>query len=316
MTVLPRDQDRGIVVFRVLPGLRYGPRLAASFLLIGAGCLWQLAAQAILPGVLLLLAGNLLLLVRGYDNRVSLKGFDPDGRWERVEERRLADLEDLHRRMRRWDLSLLDITNPAGLVTFLVVAALLVLGLVLLPGMGRVLAADAAVLLVPHWVTGTRSILTRPKLLVQVGAIRDLLDATRERLGRHGLAVLMLLRGGDVAIPEDLKLRVDIADRHADFLGLYGQAVINDVQGTSYPYFYVVLVARRGFGLDAVHRAYEAPYNLVAELDRKREVEVLVIRQRTTKNSGYHTDTYTAREIFLEGLQLAEQAAAGVPAGR
>ena len=176
------------------------------------------------------------------------------------------------------------------------------------------LAIDAAVLLVPHWITGTRSILTLPRLLVQIKATRDVLDSAQQGLQRHRVVPLMLLSGGDAKLPEDVKFRIDLKDRHEDFLGLYGQVSINEVQGTSYPYFYVVLVTRKGFGLGPVHRKYHPSPNIVAEFDLKGEVEVLVIRQRTTKNSGYHTNSGTAREILRQGLQLAEEVGGGVPA--
>jgi len=173
------------------------------------------------------------------------------------------------------------------------------------------LAVDAAVLLIPHWVTGTRSILTRPRLLVQIGTIRDVLEANATALGRHKVVPLMLLAGDTVPIPSDVKFRVDLAAHHEDFLGLYGQVSINEVQGTSYPYFYVVLVARQGYGLGPAHRRYRPPPNIVGEFDTKGEVEVLIIRQHTTENSGYHTTTGTAEEIFRQGLRLAEDVGVG-----
>jgi hypothetical protein len=36
---------------------------------------------------------------------------------------------------------------------------------------------------------------------------------------------------------------------------------------------------------------------------------VFVIRQHTTKTSGYHTNFKAVRRIFLEGLEVAEKAA-------
>jgi hypothetical protein len=312
--ILPRDQDRGIVVFWVLPSLAYRLRLIASLALIATGCTIQLVTQSLFPGFWALAIGNLLLLVKGYDNRVNAKGFDMEAQWEPVEQARLEQLEILHKKMRRWDRSALDLTNPLGLVVLLLVVAPIGLTIVMVPGAPRMLAIDAATLLIPHWITGTRSILTLPKLMVQIKATRDVLDSARPALQQHRVVPLMLLSGGDAKIPEDVKFRIDLEGRHENFLGLYGQVSINDVQGTSYPYFYVVLVSRKGFGLGTVHRQYQPPHGIVAEFDLKGEVEVLIIRQRTTKNSGYHTTAGTAREIFRQGLQLAEEIGGGVPA--
>jgi hypothetical protein len=311
--ILPRRADRGIVVFWFLPALGYGHRLATSFALIAIGFLIQLVSQSLMPGALVLLCGNLLLLVRGYDNRVKISKFDPHREWQPVALEKLRELEELHRRMRRWDRSALDVTNPLGLIVLLLVAVPIVAAIGS-GGVPRLLAIDAAVLLGPHWVTGTRSILVRPKLLVQIQTIRGVLDNAREALRPHTMRLLMLLPGGAARIPEDVKFRVDPAGRDEGFLGLYGQVVINEVQGTSYPYFYVVLVAKKGFGLEDTSRRYDPPKKITKEFNTEEEVEVLVIRQRTTKNSGYHTKPAAADEILRQGLALAERVAVKVPA--
>ena len=45
------------------------------------------------------------------------------------------------------------------------------------------------------------------------------------------------------------------------------------------------------------------------EFKEEGDVEVFVIRQHTTRTSGYHTKYKDVRRIFLEGLEVAEQAA-------
>lgn len=308
--ILPGSEDRRLVVFLVWPSLAYPVRFAIAFALVVAGFALQLVTISILPGVLLLGAGNLLLLVRGYDNRIDTSGLDPGAEWERVERSRLDELIDLHARIRRWDQSFLDVTNPRGLVVFALLAGGGAFLAYRFGGLPRILAVDAMVLLLPHWITGVRSILTRPKLMVRVKLIERLLAHFDEHPGRHRVHLLMLLRGREHKIPKDVKLKVDIGDHPPDFLGLYGQVVINEVKGTSYPYFYVVLVARSGFGLEALQESYETPRKRVLELDRQDEVEVLVLRQRTTRRSGYHTPWVAARSIFDEGIRLAERASA------
>jgi hypothetical protein len=41
---------------------------------------------------------------------------------------------------------------------------------------------------------------------------------------------------------------------------------------------------------------------------------VFVLRQETTKTSGYHTASAKAAQIFAEGLAVAERVAQGMPA--
>lgn len=310
--ILPARADRGIVVFHAFPSMDYGRRLAWAFGLLFAGIVLQVLTTWLLPGILFIAAANFMLLVRGYDNRVDLESFDAAAEWERVDRSRLDDLEQLHKKMRRWDRSALDITNPLGGILFVVVGALLGFGVVASFFAGsvlRILLVDAAVLLLPHWVTGVRGILTRPKLMVRVDLVRQLLDACEQRLAQHRVHVLMLLKGEGNKMPDDVKLKVDVGGAPPDFLGLYGQVVINEVQGTSYPYFYVVLVAKKGYGLAERIGGFEPPANMVLESSTRDQVEVVVLRQRTTKTSGYHTKLDAARDILEQGVGLAERAA-------
>jgi len=309
MTILPKTEDRAVVLFHVLPSLGYGPRMVAAFGLIAAGFVVQLAMMAVLPGVFLIAAGNSLLLVRGYDNRVDFATFDPTAEWERVELERLDDLIALHRQMRRWDISALDITNILGAALFLLITATTTAVAIFARGPLQILVIDAMVLLLPHWLTGVRSILVQPKLMVRVNAMRDVLQQSAAELADHEVNLLMLLSGSSTKIPDDVKVKIDIKDHHPDFLGLYGQVVLNEVQGRSYPYFYAVLVARRGYGLDTARKAYSPPPNVTTELNVQDKVEVLVIRQTTTKKSGYHTELEDAVRILHDAVGVAEKAA-------
>ncbi|UCG89004.1 MAG: hypothetical protein JSW71_10890 [Gemmatimonadota bacterium] len=314
--ILPTKSDRGTVVFWFLPSLAYNTRLAVSFIIIAAGMALQLASGAVLPGILLVAAGNLLLVVKGYDNRVDSGAFDVAAQWERVGIEKLQELKALDKKMRRWDRSLLDVTNPFGAVAFVLLFGAIVLVVVASFSADNevgqymfVLGLNAVVLLLPHWVTGIRSILRRPGLLVRIEAIEEVLDRAQRRLKDHEVALLMLLSGGEVSIPEDVKFKVDIAGRDPDFLGLYGQVVINEVQGTSYPYFYVVLVTRKGYGLRDAYHDHRPGNKITKEFKYEGEVEVMVLRQHTTKRSGYHTKPAVANAIFYEGLDLAERVA-------
>ena len=310
--MLPASEERPIVVFKMWPSLEYNRRLTVSFALIAGGVIIQAVSLSLWLGLPFIIVGNLLLLVSGYDNRIDFKAYDPQAEWERVEKKRLDELIRMDRKIRKWDRSILDITNGAGAVVFLLVTAILVLTAVFFRGMLRILAIDAMVLLLPHWLTGVRRVLTQPNLVTKVKTMRHVLKSSEERLSAHRVDLLMLLRGADAKIPDDVKFKVAIKGRHPDFLGLYGQVVLNEVQGSSYPYFYVVLVARQGFGLVEAERTYESPRRIISEIKIQGQVEVLVIRQKTTKKSGYHTNTKKSALIFSEGLELAEQVAAGI----
>jgi hypothetical protein len=247
--------------------------------------------------------------VRGYDNRVKLGKYSPDSGWERVDQEKFIEVEQLVNKMKRWDRSTMDVSNKLGMVTFLVVGS--VIGLFALIGFGdgrprfQILAVDAALLLLPHWITGTRSILDQPNLLLKIHLIQNLLQEMAPRLQRHRVELYMLLKGKQTKIPDDVKFRVNIHNQHSDFLGFYGQAAINTVKGKGYPYFYTVLVAKQGYGLRQAFTAYAPSRGIKKEFKVEGEVEVLVIR----RSSGYHTKPKMVRQLFLEGLEIAETVA-------
>ena len=311
--ILPDKQDRGIVVFLFLPSIPYEKRLTIAFVLIAAGILIQFVTGVFTVGAMAVVLGNLLLLVKGYDNRVETKAFLADVSWERVDKKKFTELKQLDKSIRRWDRSALDVSNWLGAIVFVVVASALVAIAFWQTGLLRILALDALLLLLPHWLTGIRRILRMPGLLVRTECLEAVLARGQRRLKDHEVTLLMLL-GGETRLPADVKFKIDIADHHEDFLGYYGQVVINEVQGTSYPYFYTVLVARTGFGLKDLFDRYKAPLDVTKEFKYQREVEVMVIRQTTTKDSGYETKPADAYKIFFEGLLQAETVAKGAAA--
>jgi hypothetical protein len=318
MRLLPDAEQRGVVVFKVWKSLGYRSRLLLGFGLIGVGLVIQLITESFWGGAVPLAAGNLLLLVNGYDNRVDFGTFQHDTHWERVEVERLETLRELDSRIKKWDADALDVTSGRGAFAGLLVAAGLAVGAWFGPGYWRILALDGLLLLIPHWVTGVRRILRTPKLLVRVDTIRAVLDSAAPRLAPHQVELMMLLRGGGEPksgnLPEDVKFKIDLAGHHEDFLGLYGQVVINEVQGSSYPYFYVVIVGRNGYGLERLEGSFEAPQGMTTEFTRQGNVEVFVLRQETTKTSGYHTTSAKAAQIFAQGLDVAERVAQAMPA--
>lgn len=305
--------DRGVVVFLFWQSLSYGKRLALAFGLILAGFVIQVVTASFLAGVLLLLAGNLLLLVKGYNNRVDFGRYDAAAQWETADMGKLDEIQALDKKIRQWDSSLLDVSDLKGGCLFAAVLAGLGFTALVTPGFARVLALDSMFLLLPHWITGIRSTLLLPRLLVKVKTARELLqDANvRRQMKDDRVDLMVLLKGKEKRLPDDLKLRVRLLGQHPDFLGLYAQVVVNEVNGTSYPYLYAVLIAKRGFGLRSAFDRYQTGPGLIKEFKDQDEVQVLVIRQKTTAQSGYSTSCQTACRIFLDGLSLARAVGAG-----
>lgn len=298
--------DRGIVVFLVWPSLSYGKRLLLSFSLILAGLVIQVLTVSFPAGALPILAGNLLLLVKGYNNRVDFGRYDAAAQWETAEVKKLDELLALDKRIRKWDSSLMDVSNTGGCALFGAVVLGLAIAAFVTLGLARVLVLDAMILLLPHWITGIRSALVLPRLLVKVKTMRELLQDVNPQVKDMRVALMVLLKGKEKRLPDDIKLRISSASQHKDFLGLYAQVVVNEVNGTSYPYLYVVLVAKKGYGLRNAFERHTPGAGMVKEFKIQDDVEVMVIRQETTPRSGYSTDRRTASAIFLDGLSLAQ----------
>jgi len=91
---------------------------------------------------------------------------------------------------------------------------------------------------------------------------------------------------------------VTVADAPASFLGVQVQVSINSVQGRSFPYAYAVIVARPEFGGWNRPGVLEAPSRIVVERKKEGDVLIAVVRQQTTKQSGYHTDLRAARRLL------------------
>ncbi len=283
-------------------------------MLILSGLVLQYAMTSFFAGAVPILLGNLLLIVKGYDNRVNAGKFAPAATWEKVDKSKFFEVERLHRDMKRWDRSILDITNGLGFFSLAVISA--IIGIVYFRGAIKfdntlmIISYDAALLLVPHWLTGIRSTLTKPNLILKIKAFETLLKETnRPWLAGHPVDYYMLLAGEEGKIPDDVKIRINVKNQHKDFLGLYGQIVTNVVNGTAYPYFYVVLVAKKGFGLQELFRTYAPPEKITKEFKIENDVEVFVIRQTTSKTSGYHTKNKKMIAILKIGVSLADQVA-------
>jgi len=309
-------EEQGIVVFKIWQSLTYKKRLFLSFSLIIAGLFLQLYFKTFLPGIVLVFLGNIFLLPSGYNQGVKIGRYNPKSKWEEVGEHKLREFLILDKKIKKWDISSLDITNVLGFFVFLLVIA--VLGYFFWQSLLennkslQIIIANGIVLLLPYWLTGVRSIFTLPNVVKKTRLILRLLSKKEleTRLKRHEVDYYLLLGGNEkIKLPSDVKFRVNIENRHKDFLGLYGQVVMNNVQSTPYPYFYVVLVARRDFGLKNVFDKYVPDSRFVKEFKVQTDVEVLVIRQNTKIGRGYYTKDDQVSNIFSEGLQLAEEAA-------
>ena len=311
-TLLLSKEEQGIVIFHLWKSLTYTPRLGLSIFLIFVGFVIQYYSFSVLPGALFVLAGNLLLLVKGYDNRIKLAGYKADAEWVKTDSEQLNNIVKLNTNAKKWDSSATDISNPMG-VTFFILAAFAVVVLYIY-SVGNydrgieIVAVNIAVLLFPHWFTGIKRITTTPKLINKITLYRRLMKGFSESLAKDKISYMTFVKGDEQKLPSDVKMKVEFEAQPESFLGMYAQVSMNDVQGKDYPYFYVVLVAKPELQiLDKYYQSVSLPKKVIKEASRADGVEIIIIRQYTTKTSGYHTKARAMKAIFETGIQTARQ---------
>ena len=109
------------------------------------------------------------------------------------------------------------------------------------------------------------------------------------------------------SFPNDTRVLIRFRDAPEEFIGLQGQISINTVKSKRYPYFYVVILARPAFGLFKKFKSLKLSLdNVTIEQKRAGEVDVIVVRQHTTKTSGYHTNQKTQDYILQNGIKAVK----------
>jgi hypothetical protein len=310
MTPTSSFKEEKIVVYHLFRRMPVRIRMVIAFLLITGGFAIQLLMMKLLPGVVISFMGMLLLLVKGYSNKVNFKGYDPSAKWEVVERSTLEQVLELNRNMKKWARSATGISSGAGVLLFFL----------LLIGFGFLLAVayssqntammmvvvNAALLILPFWFSGNKRVLTTPRLVLKIESFLGVIDDVKEQLADHPVDYYLLKLGSDQKVPDDVKLRIQFKGQSEGFMGMYAQISINSVNGSDYPYFYVVFVAKKDFGLKKHFDTVSIPFGMVKEYEENKDVEVMVVRQLTTKTTGYHTVPAVMSVIFRVGMKAGE----------
>lgn len=332
MSVLPPQEKDGEIKFAVAKGLPYRPRMALVALLLTAGVALQVFWN-FWPGFALLFCGLLLGMNTGYDAAPRTTGKEE---WSKVTPDEYAKVRLKAEQLSNWDEDMFDITSLSGFAGLAAMAVACGVAYNLAdgvwnfpPGTAFYFGADAALVIFPLWLVGTRSYLKKDKLIIKVTLLEEIMAGLRgpSDVQVQPLLSLMSTEGGRTE-PEDARLMVKLVGAPADFMGLQVQVSINSVQGKDYPYLYCVLLAKAGSGLlDGWEGLAKQPERSVFggmlgallgtgaggityEFDRSGEVELVVVRQETTRKSGYYTPPPAARQVVDSALDLARALAA------
>lgn len=337
MPLFPPPEKRGEIAFVFAKSMPYGPRMAV----VAAALLCGLSVQLLFSfwlGLLLLALASAMGMVSGYDSKPDT---GREIKWERVtpdEYRKIIEKADA---LKKWDSDAFDISNPAGTAVFLLAvlacfaAYFAVLARMELPeGFWKYLGIDAAVLLLPLWLTGIRDYLKKDRLVIKINLLQQVLRLLEAPSDVQVFPTLGLqyVAGGKHS-PDDARLLVKLLGAPEEFMGLQVQVSINSVKGTDFPYLYCVLIAKKGSGfLDGYEKfkAGEEPglgasvlsflglsssRGLVYEKSPSPEVDVLVIRQHADRNGGYSTSPDQAWKVVTAGVNVARGLAGKAAAG-
>lgn len=304
--------------------------------LILAGLFLQISLSQFFIGFVPLLFGSLLGIVEGYDAKYKTS---IDRKWERVTPDEYKKVKEKAGLLEKWDQNSFDATNTTGTAVFAAVAVIAALIYIVLAhnqsipvSFARCFAADCAALFLPHWLAGNRYYLKKDRLIIKINLLEKIMQMLASP---SNVQVFPMLEVGKTdsgkQAPEDARLMIRLLSAPKEFYGVQAQISINSVQGKDYPYLYCVLIAKKGsellegyksfaaqpasfvggildfFGLGALGSAVGSAPNVVYEESSDSEVDVLVIRQRTSRNSGYFTNAAAAGRIVSSAIELAEK---------
>ncbi|MHC4133973.1 MAG: hypothetical protein ACYTDU_03395 [Planctomycetota bacterium] len=300
--------------FSLLKGLSYRRRLLIVALVAAAGLVLQVVFLSFWAGLPFLLAAVICSWVVGFDNKLDKRRFHHDVAWETAPFDRVATILRLDRAGQRWDFSLLDISNPTGCGIFLagfLGAVLLVFLAAAEAGKSAamIVGGDMVLLILGQWFSGMRSRFRQADLVIKAEHVLAVMRTMREEVEKEGELRVQLRMGGksEQRAPSDLKLSIRYPEAPAHFLGVQAQIVLNRVQGRPYPYFYAVVLARQGHDLLAAARRVELPRGVILETKSQKDVDVAIVRQHTTRTSGYHTKPNVSCRILRTALEIARQ---------
>ncbi|GAE86967.1 hypothetical protein [Acetivibrio straminisolvens] len=319
----PEKQDN--LRFYVLKNLPYSTRIVIYLLLIAFGFFIQFITMNAWLGAVFLICATILSLVRGIDSHKKLTGFKNDKNWTTVDMERINEIRKLDDSISKWDKDAFDITNGLGIFAFMFcILSLLIISKNMMsnPGyykVGKILMTDTIVLLVPIWFNGTREVFKQKKLRIKADIIQRMEEyfGAIKKEGEHFKPALLLARNSrGKCIPKDARFNISFDGMPADFYGVQAQININVVEGANYPYFYCVIPAKTGFGLREFVNKIPQSKNVIlerviVEFQQDEEAEVIVIRQHTTKTSGYHTKINNCKNILniaLNGARIILEA--------
>ena len=304
---MPEKQDS--VKFYVMKNLSYSNRMIFYFSLLAVGFIFQIILMKAFPGVVFLICASVLNLARGFDNFVKITNYDKDKNWTQVDMVQINRVIDIGRKSKEWNKGKIDIFSLIVLITGSIAFFTLYLGFkTSFSGLIWIFLIDVIILMIPIWFSGNLQVIKQRDLLTRVRIIKDLEEHFRsiKKEGESFRPALMLAKDKNgKSVPRNSRFSISFDDMPEGFYGIQAQININPVEGKRYPYFYCVIAAKSGFGLEDYVKGISRKRDIVISCENDKDAEVIVIRQFTTKTSGYYTDIYVCKRILETAMTVA-----------
>lgn len=309
----PKERRTGFFFFPQMP---LGWRVSVIAALVALGIALQL--KTFLIGFIVLFAGLLLTIIRRIDNTPDeLKSLADE--WVSATPEDIKKISERMREFKRWGRGVLNFKSCLGFLFFFFFVGILLLvtwwaanyvgGYI-----ARIVIIDGIVILIFVFFTGNPKIYVLPNLSLKIPIFQSIMEHL-QKLAEGNIEIIPMLKIAkkteENIIPTDIRLMVKFNNAPKDFIGLQVQAGINKIGAASYPYVYAVLIGKKGFGFTQRLEG-KAVREMVAKMKKKfvveeeseEEADVLVIRQITTKTSGYHTNKSVQRTIVENSIAI------------
>jgi hypothetical protein len=299
------DQEKTYIILdEIKPRLRS----ALSFILVMIGYALQVTGHNFFIGLPFLIGCFLINLIKG----ISIKGETaPEYVWEEVTPERIDLVYEHCQKIKKFKSA--GMGCFMGLIfgtifLFSVLAPALTGKNGILPFSLTIAIIDTIILFAGLFVSGNKSAWMPNNMDVKTTAVRRLISLpviTKD----PSLKVAPFLEIGKTktgSFPHDTRMLVRFTDAPESFIGVQGQISINNVKSTAYAYFYTVIIAKHDFDLFKKLSQPELR-DITIENKKTEEVDVVVIRQTTTKTSGYYTDDKVQNYILENSISLAKK---------
>ena len=285
------EHEGNPVSFRMFPKmpdiLRY---LIVAVLLIG-GFVIQTDMDYVIPGFVCLLLASLFLMFKGIDRRIFRYTLNENNDWVKTEKENIKEMLRIVSENKRWDKNIFELSNAYGCLTFVLVCIILVV--LIVSGIGEIVVIDVLVLFLPFYLSGILKIDKMPPIIIKTNNIvlaANYLMKSYKGYDYNFYTLLSPVKNKTKPAPKDIKIKIIPPDVNEKFLGIYGQCSLNNVSGTFYPYLYFVIVFSKGYDLkNKISGIIGTSNNITREYTQTADAEVLVVRQKTTRTSGYQT---------------------------